>query len=227
MIATLGLASAGVVLLCATLGFSQAAEEKQQEFAAHMQKAHGYLDEKKPALAIPEFQAALAIDPESVDAQANLGVLLFFQGKAADSIPHFRAALAARSNKEERQPGLAKIQGLLGMAESRTLDFADARKDMEAAFPSLEDRRFQLQLGLELVGLDTESGDLEKAAVVIAELRKADPENAEVLYAAYRTYSQLASESMLALSLAAPGSAQMHQLLAHEDTRQGNTTGAI
>ena len=226
MIAKLGLASAGfVLLLCAALSLSQAAEDKRQDFAAHMQKAHGYLDEKQPALAIPEFQAAVAIDPENVDAQANLGVLLFFQGKAADSIPHFRAALAAI--KEERPPGLAKIQGLLGMAESRTLDFANARKDMEAAFPALQDRRFQLQLGLELAGLDTESGDLDKAATVIAQLRKTEPDNPEVLYAAYRTYSDLAGESMLALSLAAPDSAQMHQLLAHEDARQGNTSGAI
>jgi cytochrome c-type biogenesis protein CcmH/NrfG len=62
---------------------------------------------------------------------------------------------------------------------------------------------------------------------VIAQLRKAAPDNAEVLYAAYRTYSDLAGESMLALSLAAPDSAQMHQLLAHEDTRQGNTNGAV
>jgi Tfp pilus assembly protein PilF len=226
MIAKLGLASAGfVLLLCAALSLSQAAEDKQQDFAAHMQKAHGYLDEKQPALAIPEFQAAVAIDPENVDAQANLGVLLFFQGKAADSIPHFRAALAAI--KEERPPGLAKIQGLLGMAESRTLDFANARKDMETAFPALQDARFQVQLGLELAGLDTESGDLDKAATVIAQLRKTEPDNPEVLYAAYRTYSDLAGESMLALSLAAPDSAQMHQLLAHEDARQGNTSGAI
>jgi Tfp pilus assembly protein PilF len=220
------IASAAVVLLlCSASSLSQATQDKQQEFAAHIQKAHGYLDAKQPALAIPEFQAAVAIDPNNVDAQANLGVLLFFQGKAAESIPHFRAALAVRN--EERQPGLAKIQGLLGMAESRTLDFADAGKDMEAAFPALQDRRFQAQLGLELVGLYTQSGDLEKAALVIAQLRKADPDNAEVLYAAYRTYSDLAGESMLALSLAAPDSAQMHQLLAHEDTRQGNTNGAI
>ena len=209
-----------VLVMGAAFCLSQAAEDKQQEFAAHMQKADGYLREKQPALAIPELQAALAIDPESVDAQANLGVLLFFQGKAADAIPHFRAALKV-------QPGLAKIQGLLGMAEDRTLDFDDARKDMEAAFPSLEDRRFQMQLGLELVGLDTESGDLEKAAAIITQLRKANPDNAEVLYAAYRTYSDLAGESMLALSLAAPDSAQMHQLMAHEDYRQGNTTGAV
>ena len=219
MILKLGIAGLGL-LLAAASSLSQANGDKQQELAAHLQKAKGYLDQKQPALAIPELQAAVAIDPENVDAQANLGVLLFFQGKAADSIPHFRAALKG-------QPGLAKIQGLLGMAESRTLDFADARKDMEAAFPSIQDQRFQVQLGLELVGLDTESGDLEKAADVVARLRKADPGNPEVLYAAYRTYSDLAGESMLALSLAAPDSAQMHQLLAHEDTRQGNSTGAI
>src|SRR5713226_4855662 len=225
MITKLGMAYAGfVLLLCATLCLAQATGDKQQEFAAHIQKARGYLDQKQPALAIPEFQAAVAIDPGNVDAQANLGVLLFFQGKAADSIPHFRAALAAP--KEERQPGLAKIQGLLGMAESRTLDFANARKDMEAAFPSLQELRFQVQLGLELVGLYAQSGDLEKAAALLGQLKKAAPDNAEVLYAAYRTYSDLAGESMLALSLAAPDSAQMHQLLAHEDTRQGNTDGA-
>lgn len=226
MIAKLGVAGL-VLLLGATWSLSQATEDKQQEFAAHMQKAHGYLDQKQPALAIPEFQAAVAIDPENVDAQANLGVLLFFQGKTDDAIPHFRAALAARNNKEEQQPGLAKIQGLLGMAESRTRDFDNARKDMEAAFPAIPDPRFQVQLGLELVGLDTQSGDLDKAAIVLAQLRKADPSNATVLYAAYRTYSDLAGESMLALSLAAPDSAQMHRLLAHEETRLGNTTGAI
>ena len=224
MIAKVGMA--GFVFLAGvTLCLSQAAEDKQQEFASHIQKARSYLDQKQPALAIPEFQAAIAIDPENVDAQANLGVLLFFQGKAADSIPHFRAALGTR--QDERQPGLAKIQGLLGMAEIRTLNFADARRDMEAAFPVVQDPRFQIQLGLELVGLDTESGDLEKAAAVIAQLLKVAPDSPEVLYAAYRTYSDLAGESMLALSLGAPDSAQMHQLLAHEDIRQGNTVAAI
>jgi cytochrome c-type biogenesis protein CcmH/NrfG len=48
-----------------------------------------------------------------------------------------------------------------------------------------------------------------------------------VLYAAYRTYADLSGESMLSLSLVAPDSAQMHQLLAHELIRQGNTNDAI
>jgi hypothetical protein len=45
-----------------------------------------YLRDKQPSLAIPELQAAVDIDLDSVDAQANLGVLLFFQGKAPASL---------------------------------------------------------------------------------------------------------------------------------------------
>jgi tetratricopeptide (TPR) repeat protein len=208
------------LLLAATLCFSQSAEDKQASFAAHIQKAKGYLDDKRPDLAIPELQAAAAIDPENVETQGNLGVLLYFQGKAADAIPHLRAAV-------ERQPGMSKIQGLLGLAEVRTLDVVQGRKDLEAAFPLIEEPRFKIQVGLELVGLYTQSGDLDEASRVVAQLRKAAPDNAEVLYAAYRTYSDLAGESMLALSLAAPDSAQMHQMMAHEETRQGNLNGAI
>jgi tetratricopeptide (TPR) repeat protein len=208
------------LLLSPALCFAQVAGDQRSQIEEHSRKAQQYLREKQPALAIPELQALVAIQPDNVEAQANLGVLFFFQGKSADAIPHLRAALA-------RQPDLAKIQGLLGMAERHTLDMNDARKDMEAAFPSINEPHFQVQLGLELVSLDTETGDLEKAAAVLAQLRKVDPDNPEILYAAYRTYSDLAGESMLSLSLTAPDSAQMHQLLAHEEIKEGNTNGAI
>jgi tetratricopeptide (TPR) repeat protein len=199
---------------------AQAANEQQTQIEEHTRKAQEYLRAKQPNLAIPELQALIALTPDNVEVQANLGVLLFFQGRPADAIPHLRAAL-------ERQPGLGKIQGLLGMAEQRTLDFSDALKDMEAAFPAITDPRFQAQLGLELVGVYTESGELDKAAALIPQMRKAAPDNAEVLYAAYRTYTDLAGESMVSLSMAAPDSAQMHQLLAHEELKEGNTNGAI
>lgn len=123
--------------------------------------------------------------------------------------------------------GLAKIQGLLGIAEQRTSDVADARKDLEASFPLIENREFKIEVGLDLVGLYTQTNDRDAAAGVITQLRKAYPDDAEVLYAAYRTYSDLAGESMLILTLVAPDSAQMHQLMAHEETKQGNTNGAI
>ena len=60
------------------------------------------------------------------------------------------------------------------------------------------------------------SGDLDKAAATVSTLRSLYPTNAEVLYASYRIYSDLAGEAMLSLSLVAPNSARMHQVMAHE-----------
>jgi tetratricopeptide (TPR) repeat protein len=213
--------SAGLFLLLSTaLSFPQVVKDKQQEFREHILKAQGYLSEKRPDLAIPELQAAAAIDPEDVDTQGNLGVLLYFQGKASEAIPHLRIAV-------EKQPSLVKIQGILGIAELRTSDFTQSRKDLEASFPLIQDQRFRVEVGLDLVTLYAQGDDLDLAAGVLAQLRKLAPNNPEVLYAAYRTYSDLSFESMLALSLAAPDSAQMHQLLANEETKEGNTNGAI
>jgi tetratricopeptide (TPR) repeat protein len=219
------LASAVIILLLSSsLCSSQTADDQQQQIGAHMQKAQSFLREKKPDLAIPEFEAVVALDPKNVDAQANLGVLLLFRGDYVKAIPPLRAALTM-------QPDLTRIQALLGIAEKRTGDSADALKDLEASFPLLLDQKmeqkFKTQAGMELIEIYTASGDQDKAAIIISQLRRADPENKEVLYAAYRIYADLSGESMLTLSLLAPDSAQMHQIMAHEETRQGNTNGAI
>ncbi|MFZ0661586.1 MAG: tetratricopeptide repeat protein [Acidobacteriaceae bacterium] len=209
-----------ILFFGAERGLSQNNTGSQQGYAEHIQKAQTYLREKRPDLAIPELEAAVKVDPESVDAQGNLGVLLFFQGKYAEGIPHLRVAV-------RKQEGLSKIQALLGLAEARTGDRTDARSDLAAALPNIHDEKFKVNAGLELVGLDTSADDLASAADVIAQLQKADPENPAVLYAAYRTYAELEARSMLTLSLVAPNSAQMHELLAYEKIKRGDTNAAI
>ena len=92
----------------------------------------------------------------------------------------------------DRQPSLARLQGLLGIAELRTLDLERGRKDLESAFPLLQDNKFKIQVGLELIGIYTRSGDLDLAPAILAQMHKIDPENPELLYASYRTYSDLA-----------------------------------
>jgi tetratricopeptide (TPR) repeat protein len=199
---------------------AQAGADQQAEFAAHIRKAETYIGEKRLDLAIPELQAAAAIHPEDVGTQSNLGVLLFFQGKEAEAIPHLRIAV-------EKQPSLAKIQGFLGFAELRTQQIKQGREDLEAAFPSITDAKFKIQVGMELAGSYTQTGDLDQAAAVLAQLKEVAPESPEVLYAEYWTYSELSTEARLALSVAAPDSAQMHQLLAQEEIKEGNTNLAI
>ncbi len=212
-----------LVLLLSIAGvlplFGQAPPGARNQAAAHARLAQQYLNEHKPELAIPELEAVVALDANNVDAQGNLGVLLFFQNQYGKAAPHLRAAL-------DLQPSLTKIEALLGMAEKRNGNIAVARKHLEAVFPVITEKKLKTEIGLELVELYTATQELEKAAVVVYSLQQEDPANPLVLYAAYRIHSDLAGEAMLSLALAAPDSAQMHQLMAHEEARQGNTAGA-
>jgi Tfp pilus assembly protein PilF len=208
------------LLCCLTIrGFGQASDA-QSQVEALLGEAHRLLSENKPDAAIPEFRAIIALDPSNIDALGNLGVLLFFHGQYAEAIPPLRGALA-------RKPDLSKIQALLGMAERRTGDTQTARTDLETSFPQLQERKVQVETGLELVELYTGAEELEKASSVIATLRALDPENQQILYVAYRVHSDLAREAVLSLALVAPQSALMYQVMAHEAARLGDTATAI
>jgi tetratricopeptide (TPR) repeat protein len=208
------------LLLSAAPGVSQTSPNRQQQIEAHIKQAQTYLSENRPDLAIPEFKAILALDPKNADARGNLGVILFFQGKYADAIPDLRSAL-------KLQPSLWKIQALLGIAEKRTGDIHSAVSDLEKSFPSLMEPKIRLQAGMELIDLYSASGDLPKAAPVIAALRDSDPTNIELIYTAYRIYSDLLDEARLSLTVVGPNSARVHQMMAHELAKQGHSDEAI
>jgi tetratricopeptide (TPR) repeat protein len=210
-----------VVLLLSSLpGHTQSSMSSQQTIQAHSRKAQEDLSQNRPDLAIPEFRAILAIAPNNVDARGNLGVLLFFQGAYAEAIPQLRAAL-------KLQPGLWKIQALLGMAERRTGDAKAALNDLEKAFPNLKEQKICIDTGLQLIEMYSKNGELDKAAATVTTLRALDPTNVEIVYSAYRLYSDLADEARLSLIVVAPKSAQVHQMMAHELARQGQTKEAI
>ena len=186
----------------------------------HERKAHELLSQKNPELAAKEFAAILAIDPHNLDAQANLGVLLFFQGKYAEAIPQLKAAVQVKAD-------LWKIRSLLGMAERRTGDDKDGRGDLEAAYPHLEEEKLQIEVGRELIESYASTDDLDKASQVIGVLLKLEPTNAELLYISYRIHSDMAMAAMLELGVVAPDSAQTHQAMAHEMQRDRDLTGTI
>src|SRR5712664_1567271 len=200
--------------------FSQSALDRRQQIELHSRKAQEYLREKKPDLALPELKVVVALDPKNVDAQGNLGVLLFFRGQYTDAIPHLRAALKLR-------PTLWRIQALLGIGEKRTGDISSARGDLETAFPKLQEQKIRMEMGMELIEIYSGTGDLDKAASTVSVLRDLDPTNVDLLYSAYRIHSDLAGEAMLSLSVVAPDTARMHQLMAHELARQGKAEEAI
>jgi Tfp pilus assembly protein PilF len=191
-----------------------------QSAAEHEQKAQEYLRARQPEMARKEFALVAEAEPGNLDAQANLGVLLYFDGQYQEAIPHLKAAVALA-------PQQAKLQALLGFSERRAGDVAAARSDLAAALPGLTEDKVRKQTGLELVELDTTANDLPAAAAAVAQLKAAMPADAEVLYAAYRVYTDLAGEALLDLSLAGSGSAQMHQAIAHELVKARDNAAAL
>jgi len=206
----------GLAANAAQSGDGSAAQQVQQ----HEQRAHQLLNEKKPELAAKEFAAVLAVDPHNLDAQANLGVLLYFQKNYPAAEPHLHDAI-------EQKPDLTKIRALLGMCERRLGKTDAARSDLQAVVDQLQEPNIRLEAGLELIEIYTASQELEKAANVVAILRQGAPTDPRILYAAYRIYTDLAGEALLDLSVAAPTSGQMYQAMAHELVRQREINGAI
>ena len=130
-------------------------------------------------------------------------------GKAA-------ARMTGHSRKAETYP-----------RKERAGTLASTQKDLEAAFPKIKDPLTRMQVGLRLVHIYRLRGHLNQAARLISVLQQQSPQNPELLYIAYRVDSALVARSMAALSLVAPGSAQMHAVIAHEDAMQNDNQGAI
>lgn len=195
---------------------SQTSAEQIQQ---HLQAAQQALRANRPAKAIPEYEAIVKLDPNNLDAQVNLGTLLFFTGSYARAVPILRAVV-------RQKPDLWKTVALLGMAEKRLGDPA-AATDLGNAFAHLTDDKVRVQTGMELIELEYASGDLNRAAGVAAVLRQLRPNDPDVIYMAHRIYSDLSDETTLAMVMAAPHSARMHQIMGQELARHGQTAAAI
>lgn len=199
---------------------AQTSTDNQEHIARLEQQIQTDLHEQKPQLAIPLLREVLSLDPKNLNACANLGVLLFFQGNYSEAIPQLRSAL-------EMQPDLWKIRGLLGIAEKRTGDPTTAQSDLEQAFPHLDDKSFQKQAGLELIELDSGFGDFASALAVTDKLEEVSPQDPQILFVEYEISSQMMDQSKLNMLLVAPNSAEMHMMMGGELGRAGDHTGAI
>ena len=199
---------------------AQNTQESQAKLGVLEQQVQEHLQEQKPELAIPLLREIVSLDAKNINAQANLGVLLFFQGNNAEAIPHMRAAM-------ELRPDLWKIEALLGIAEKRTGDPLRARGHLEEAFPKLDDQKIQIQAGLELIEIHSASAQLDKAAAVAAKLVDLAPQNPQILLAAYQISRQTMYRSLLSMMLTAADSAEMHMIMGGELGREGDHASAI
>jgi tetratricopeptide (TPR) repeat protein len=226
----LGVRGVSLLLVCLLIGPSLLRSQSRRPQSAEMQKyaaqALQALNSNQPAAAAEAFRAVLKIDPRNVDARANLGVVAMMQGDWAGAEEQFRKAL-------KLQPSLWKGQALLGLCELRLGHEAQAAKLLSASFPHLQDPKFRIpfklrvEVGLQLAEIWRRTGELEKAATLLSQLRELAPTNADALYAAYRVHNDLAFHAIDSLAVVAPGSAQLHRALAEHLVNDGHLEDAI
>ncbi|MCI0628839.1 MAG: tetratricopeptide repeat protein, partial [Acidobacteria bacterium] len=123
--------------------------------------------------------------------------------------------------------GLWKMQALLGMCEKRLGRPGAARPLLEQSLPRLEEGTLRAQAGLELLEILYQTRDLDKATDILRVLEPGSSTNVDLLYTAYRIYTDLAYRARDALATVAPDNARMYQLMAQHLVNQGDLPRAL
>jgi len=191
-----------VIVLGAALAFAQS--DINGGVQQHYRKAAeamrlGNLDE-----AAGEFRAMVRLDPNLPEGHANLGGVYYLQHKYPEAAVELEAALKLK-------PSMTKAEDLLGISIARSGQLVQALPLLEKTFHRTGDE-FQQEAGILLIELFNATRNPEKARETIEGLRQAHPNSPEVLYVAYRLYSENAVKALSDLVRTAPDSARLHQV---------------
>jgi tetratricopeptide (TPR) repeat protein len=207
-----------VVLLSAPLAAQTPAD--WQEIQKHYKRATDAMQAGQNDAAEKQFREILRLDPRNAEAHANIGVIAYTEREYAQAAQEFRAALKLR-------PSLWNAQAFLGMSELRLGHPQEAKTYLEESFQHLQDAKLQSEAGSDLISLYYQSRDLDHALEILHVLQSAHPNDPNLLYTAYRAYTELAAHTLATLAQVAPESAQMHRILAQAQQSQDDFPGAI
>src|SRR5579863_2410596 len=200
--------------------FASGQTSKLDEIKPHYSRAQEALKANHRDLATQEFQEILRIDPHNAEARASLGAIAFNEGNYTQAAKEFQESLRLK-------PDLLNAQAFLGMSEMRLGHLDAAKTLLEKSFPHLQEEKLRTQCGSDLINIYYVSGDLDKAAGVVAVLESTEPDKPDVLYTAYRVHSDLAARALATLVKVAPQSARTHEILAQSLMSRNEFSGAV
>jgi tetratricopeptide (TPR) repeat protein len=192
----------------------------KDEVQAHYRKAADAMRLRDFDAAAEEFRAMIRLDPNLAEAHANLGGVYYIQHKYPEASAEFESALKLK-------PALVKAKDLLGLSEARSGHIEKALPLLENTFERPEKNEFRREAGILLVDLFKAVSKPERARLTLDSLRRDYPANPEVLYVAYRTYSEMAGKALADLVHAAPDSAHLHQVAGELLDSEGDFPHAV
>jgi tetratricopeptide (TPR) repeat protein len=210
-----------LLILSGSLTVRLAAQDSSRsEIQKHYERATEARQAGHNDIAVKEFREILRLDSHNAEAHANIGVIEYTEKNYAQAADEFRAALKLR-------PSLWNAEAFLGMSEFRLGHPQEAKAHIAESFQYLRDAGLRSEAGIDLISLYGQSHDLSHALGILMALQDAHPNDPNLLYTAYRTYTELAAQTLSQLASVAPESAQMHRILAQAQQSQDDFVGAI
>ncbi len=170
--------------------------------------------------AVVEFEAILAIDPGIAGAHANLGVARYLLADYEEAIAAFRRAM-------ELDPAMRNAELYLGLSQVRAGNIEEALPSLSRGFWNASNDPWRLQAGILLSELHATRQEDDKLLDVVRALKLAFPKEPDVLYMAYRIYSDMGARAITDLVREAPDSARLHQVTAELLVSEGDFPRAV
>lgn len=209
-----------LILLCGfTIPVSARSQPTGQSAEQYAETGNQALQEGRYAEAEQAFEKLRALEPNTAEVRANLGLIYFEEKKFEQAVPELRRALKLK-------PSLTNSGFILAMSLSELGQFSDAVPGLEKGFrsgnPEMK-RMCGLQLERAYTGLKRDS----KAVEVALELERLYPNDPEIQYHDGKIFGNFAFLTMQKLWQASPDSLWRHQAEGEALESQGSFEAAI
>jgi len=188
------------LLLCVPRG---APQQRDADLERYSDQARVALASKKWDEAVKALQYLVLLAPSIPEVHANLGMALFFQGRATE-------ALAAFDRARKLNPAVPQVDLMVGLCQAELGRHREAVAILAPAFDHPPDPETGRLIGLHLARSYSELRQFDKALAAGEELLRRYPNDPEVLFQISRRHADRSYSLMKQLLQAAPNSYWVH-----------------
>src|SRR5579864_7260510 len=190
-------------LIFVLLAAACSAAQRDADLARYSDQAREALAAKKWDEAVTALQHLAQLAPSVPEVQANLGMALFFEGRATE-------ALAAFDRARKLNPAIPQVELMVGLCQAELGRHREAVAVLAPAFDHPPDAETGRLIGLHLARSYSELRQFDKALAAGEELLRRYPNDPEVLFQISRRHADRSYGLMKQLLRIAPDSYWVH-----------------
>jgi tetratricopeptide (TPR) repeat protein len=183
------------------------AEQKDIQVQAHLKRAAEANAKQAWKAAADEYKEVLKLDPGNAEAQARLGIAYQNSGMVLEAVESLERAL-------KLDPALPQVSTLLALDYVALGKYSEAVPYLEKAFAQETQPAIKSLVGQRLAQSYFMLRKDNQGLATVQKLRELYPDDPDVLYTAAKVYANLWNDAVQRMLAKAPGSYEVHEVLA-------------